>query len=98
NSGLVDPIRAVDKGAPVAMLRIEMQAPPYSLIGKPNLKGLAELKGKIISVGGAKDITRIFAERMLASAGLKSGDYDLIYAGATSARYAALNARDSAAA
>lgn len=90
NSGLVDPIRAIDKGAPIAILRIEMQAPPYSLIGKKGLKGLAELKGKTISVGGAKDITRIFAERMLASAGLKPGDYDLIYAGATSARYAAL--------
>jgi ABC-type nitrate/sulfonate/bicarbonate transport system substrate-binding protein len=92
NSGLVDPIRAIDKGAPVAIVRIEMQAPPYSLIGKPALKGLAELKGKTISVGGAKDITRIFAERMLASAGLKAGDFDLIYAGATSARYAALKA------
>jgi ABC-type nitrate/sulfonate/bicarbonate transport system substrate-binding protein len=92
NSGLVDPIRAIDKGAPVAIVRIEMQAPPYSLIGKANLKSLAELKGKTISVGGAKDITRIFAERMLASAGLKTGDFDLIYAGATSARYAALKA------
>lgn len=92
NSGLVDPIRAIDKGAPVAIVRIEMQAPPYSLIGKPNLKSLAELKGKTISVGGAKDITRIFAERILASAGLKTGDFDLIYAGATSARYAALKA------
>ena len=92
NSGLVDPIRAIDKGAPIAILRIEMQAPPYSLIGKTGLKSLAELKGKTVSVGGAKDITRIFAERMLASAGLKPGDYDLIYAGATSARYAALKA------
>jgi NitT/TauT family transport system substrate-binding protein len=92
NSGLVDPIRAIDKGAPVALLRIEMQAPPYSLIGKPSLKGLAELKGKTVSVGGATDITRIFAERMLASAGLKTGEFDLIYAGATSARYAALKA------
>lgn len=92
NSGLVDPIRAIDKGAPVAILRIEMQAPPYVLLGKPGIKKLADLKGKTISVGGPKDITRIFAERMLASAGLKRGDYDEIYAGATSARFAALKA------
>ena len=92
NSGLVDPIRAIDKGAPVALLRIEMQAPPYTLLGKPEIKSLAQLKGKTISVGGAKDITRIFAERMLASAGVKPGEYDLIYAGATSARFAALQA------
>jgi NitT/TauT family transport system substrate-binding protein len=92
NSGLVDPIRAVDKGAPVAILRIEMQAPPYVLLGKPNIKSMAELKGKTISVGGAKDITRIFVERMLATVKLKLSDVDLIYAGATSARYAALKA------
>jgi NitT/TauT family transport system substrate-binding protein len=51
---------------------------------------MADLKGKTIIVGGAKDITRIFTERMLAPSGLKSGDYDLVYAGATSARFAAL--------
>ena len=34
-SGLVDPIRAVDKGAPIAIARIEMQRPPYMLLAKP---------------------------------------------------------------
>ena len=32
NSGLVDPIRAIEKGAPLALIRVEMQAPPYSLL------------------------------------------------------------------
>ena len=41
-------------------------------------------------IGGAKDITRIFTERMLEPNGLKSGDYDYIFAGATSARFSAL--------
>src|SRR6185437_10809839 len=31
NSGLVDPIRAIEKGAPIAILRIEVQVPPYVL-------------------------------------------------------------------
>src|ERR1700741_795140 len=35
-SGLVDPIRAIDKGAPLAIARIEAQRPPYTLLGKPN--------------------------------------------------------------
>src|SRR5260370_2108908 len=48
------------------------------------------LKGKVVSVGGAKDITRIFFERMLAPSGVDPKDVDLIYAGATSARLAAL--------
>jgi ABC-type nitrate/sulfonate/bicarbonate transport system substrate-binding protein len=89
-SGLVDPIRAVDKGAPVAIARIEMQRPPYALMAKPAVKSIRELKGKIVSVGGPKDITRIFFERMLAPAGVDPKDVDLIYAGATSARLQAL--------
>src|ERR1051325_10421508 len=34
NSGMVDPIRAIEKGAPLAILRIEVQAPPYALLAR----------------------------------------------------------------
>ena len=44
----------------------------------------------MISVGGPKDITRLYVDRMLASQGLKTGDYDYVYAGATTARAQAL--------
>jgi NitT/TauT family transport system substrate-binding protein len=90
SAGMVDPIRAIDKGAPVALVRIVLQAPPYALLAKPEIKKIDDLKGKTIIVGGDKDITRIFTERMLEPHGLKSGDYDLVFAGATSARFAAL--------
>jgi ABC-type nitrate/sulfonate/bicarbonate transport system substrate-binding protein len=90
SAGMVDPIRAVDKGAPVALVRIVIQAPPYALLAKPEIKTIEDLKGKTISIGGPKDITRIFTERMLAPHGLKSGDYDYVFAGATSARFSAL--------
>ena len=53
-------------------------------------KSLKDLKGKVISVGGPKDITRLYVDRMLAPQGLKEGDYDYIYAGATTARAQAL--------
>jgi NitT/TauT family transport system substrate-binding protein len=89
-SGLVDPIRAIEKGAPLAIVRIEVQRPPYALLGRPGIKGMKELEGKIVSVGGAKDITRIFLERMLITAGVDPKGVDLIFAGATSARYSAL--------
>ncbi len=56
----------------------------------PRSRRSKDLKGKTIIIGGAKDITRIFTERMLAPHGLKSGDYDYVFAGATSARFAAL--------
>jgi NitT/TauT family transport system substrate-binding protein len=90
SAGLVDPIRAIEKGAPVALVRILLQAPPYALLAKPAIKSLRDLKGKTIIIGGAKDITRIFTERMLVPNGLKDGDYDYIFAGATSARFSAL--------
>jgi ABC-type nitrate/sulfonate/bicarbonate transport system substrate-binding protein len=90
SAGMVDPIRAINKGAPVALVRIVIQAPPYALLAKPAIKKMEDLKGKTIIIGGPKDITRIFTERMLAPHGLKSGDYDYVFAGATSARFAAL--------
>jgi NitT/TauT family transport system substrate-binding protein len=92
SAGLVDPIRAIEKGAPLAIVRILLQAPPYALLAKPAIKSMRELKGKTIIIGGAKDITLIFVERMLAASGLKPGDYDLVFAGATSARFSALQA------
>jgi ABC-type nitrate/sulfonate/bicarbonate transport system substrate-binding protein len=91
NSGLVDPIRANEKGAPVAILRVEIQRPPYALMAKPAIKRPADIKGKLVSVGGPKDITRIYVDQTLERLGVKPGEYDYAYAGATSARFAALS-------
>jgi ABC-type nitrate/sulfonate/bicarbonate transport system substrate-binding protein len=60
------------------------------MMAKSSIKSLEGLKGKVISVGGAKDITRIYAERMLAPHGVRPGEYDFVYAGATTARAQAL--------
>jgi NitT/TauT family transport system substrate-binding protein len=90
STGLVDALRAIGMGAPIAIARLEVQAPPYDLVAKPGVKSLADLRGKLISLGGPKDITRIYVERMLAPQGVKRGDFDMVFAGATSARTAAL--------
>jgi ABC-type nitrate/sulfonate/bicarbonate transport system substrate-binding protein len=90
STGLADPIRAIDKGSPIAIIRIELQAPPYTLLAKPAIKRWADLKGKMISIGGPKDITRIYLERMAGPNGVKPADYDTVFAGATSARFSAL--------
>jgi NitT/TauT family transport system substrate-binding protein len=90
STGLVDPFRAIGMGAPIAIARIELQAPPYALLAKPAIKSLKELKGKVVSLGGAKDITRIYVERMLAPHGVKPGEFDMVFAGATAARASAL--------
>jgi NitT/TauT family transport system substrate-binding protein len=90
STGLVDPIRAIQKGAEIAIVRLESQSPPYVLVAKPDIKALKDLKGKTISVGGPKDITRIFVERMLAPSGVAPGEFDMVFAGATAARAQAL--------
>jgi NitT/TauT family transport system substrate-binding protein len=90
STGIVDPIRAIDQGAAIALTRFEVQVPPYALLAKSSIKSLQDLKGKIISVGGPKDITRLYVDRMMAAQGLKTGDYDYHYAGATTARAQAL--------
>jgi NitT/TauT family transport system substrate-binding protein len=90
-TGLVDPIRAIEKGSPVVIVRIDGQVPPYSLLTKKEIKSLKELKGKTLSVGGPVDITRIYVERMLGPNGVKPGEFDMVFAGATSARFAALD-------
>jgi NitT/TauT family transport system substrate-binding protein len=90
--GLVDPIRAAAKGAAVAIARIEGQVPPYAIMAKASIKSLGDLKGKIISVGGPQDITRIYVDRILVSAGVKPNEVDYVYAGATAPRFAALQA------
>jgi ABC-type nitrate/sulfonate/bicarbonate transport system substrate-binding protein len=90
STGLVDPVRAIDKGSPIAIVRLETQSPPYALVAKSTIKSLKDLKGKLISVGGPKDITRIYVERMLTPNGVKPGEFDMTFAGATTARAQAL--------
>jgi NitT/TauT family transport system substrate-binding protein len=86
----VDAMRGIEKGAPISIVRILVQTPPYELLAKPSITSLKELKGKTISIGGAKDVTRIYLDRMLEPNGLKNSDVDLVFAGASSARLTAL--------
>jgi ABC-type nitrate/sulfonate/bicarbonate transport system substrate-binding protein len=90
--GINDPIHAIDKGAALAIIRIIGNFAPYVLIGKPGLKTMADLKGKIVCIGAANDMTTMYFNRMAAAVGLKRSDYDVISEGVAAARYAALKA------
>ena len=92
STGIVDPIYAIDKGAAIALVRLEMHSPPYALVARPPIRTIGELKGKKIMIDGPKGITKIYVERMLAAHGVKANEYDPLFAGATSARFAALQA------
>lgn len=88
--GMTEVMLGIDHGAKLDLLRIETQVGPYSLFAKRTIKSIKELRGKTVILGGPKDVTLVYFERMAAANGLKPGDYDLIYAGTTPARLAAL--------
>lgn len=89
-SGFPDFVRATNQGAPVKIVINSINAPPYGMYAKPAVKKTADLKGKVISIGGTKDITLIYVEAFLKAAGLKAADVDFHYAKATPDRFAAL--------
>jgi NitT/TauT family transport system substrate-binding protein len=92
SAALVDPIYAIDKGAPISIVRLEMQLSPYALIGKKHYAKIEELRGKTLMVDGPKGITKIYVERMLAAHGIKPNEVDFLFVGATAARFSALQA------
>src|ERR1700722_2780702 len=88
--GVVEPIHAVEKGAPVGLLRIVGQESAYEMMAKPAIATVKDLKGKTICIGGLADINRIYLERIMQANGLKDGDYDMTVVGNTAGRFAAL--------
>jgi NitT/TauT family transport system substrate-binding protein len=90
-AGLPDLIRPIQQGAPIKIIAYEVAEAPYKLVAKKDIKSIAQLKGKKIMIGGSKDITLIFFQAMTKPHGLTAKDFDFVYAGATSARFAALH-------
>lgn len=88
-----DPVRGVAGGAAVAILTIEARPAPFSLLAKPEIKSIKELKGKTISVGQTTDIARIYFDRMLEANGLHDSDVDALPTDSTAARLAALESK-----
>ena len=88
--GVVEPIHAVEKGAPVALVRIIGQVSPYEMLAKPSITSIKDLKGKTICICGLLDINRVYLERIMQANGLRDGDYDITVVGNTAGRFAAL--------
>jgi NitT/TauT family transport system substrate-binding protein len=88
--GAVEPIHAVARGAPVAILRISEAASPYDIVAKSDIKTIQDLKGHTVVIGGLLDINRVYLERVLKAAGLKDADIDITVVGNTAGRFAAI--------
>lgn len=87
-----DVIQIVEaSGAPLVLVSNEgVTALNYAIMAKPADKTWADLKGKTIIVGGPKDNTVYYTRVMARANGVKDGDYQFTYAGASGARFAAL--------
>jgi ABC-type nitrate/sulfonate/bicarbonate transport system substrate-binding protein len=88
--GIVEPIHAVSRGAPVAIVRFSAAVSSYEILAKPEIKTIQDLKGHTVVIGGLVDINRVYLERVLKAAGLTDKDIDITVVGNTAGRFAAL--------
>jgi NitT/TauT family transport system substrate-binding protein len=88
--GVVEPIHAVERGAPVALLRFVGRVSPYEMLAKPDIPSIKDLKGKTVCIGGLFDINRVYLDRIMKANGLADSEYDVTVIGNTAGRFAAL--------
>jgi NitT/TauT family transport system substrate-binding protein len=86
-------VRAIEKGdAPIRIVIGGSNVPVYSLIVAKEITSYPDLKGKRIAVSTVKASDAYLIRKMLTSHGLKESDYELIQAGSSAERAAALKA------
>jgi NitT/TauT family transport system substrate-binding protein len=90
SAALTEPLYAISKGAPIRLVRLEIQLPPYAIEAKAQYKKLEDLRGKTIMIDAPTGITKIYVERMLVPHHVEPSTVDYVYAGATGARFNAL--------
>jgi ABC-type nitrate/sulfonate/bicarbonate transport system substrate-binding protein len=83
-------IAAVEKGADLVAIFGGQNLPVYSLIVPPQITSYEQLRGTTIGVSALSSGDAFFVQRMMDRAGLRPQDYDVVPAGGTPERYAAL--------
>ncbi|HWE74596.1 MAG TPA: ABC transporter substrate-binding protein [Stellaceae bacterium] len=89
-TGVLDPLRAIDANADLGILCVQATPSPYGLVVKPDIKTVHDLKGKLLAVGIATDIARNYLDAILVANGMSDGDIDSLPSTSTSARLAAM--------
>jgi NitT/TauT family transport system substrate-binding protein len=85
-----DSIYAIEKGAPIRIIRIIGQVSADEMLAKPDGASIKNLKGKTICIGGLMDVNRIYLKRIMKANGLTDGDYEICIVGNGAGRLAAL--------
>ncbi|HZR97233.1 MAG TPA: ABC transporter substrate-binding protein [Chloroflexota bacterium] len=83
-------IIADEKGADIAIVGEEIARPVYSVMAQPSIQRAEDLRGQKVAVSDLKSGATLILLRTLLAHGLKTEDVDLIPAGGTSQRYAAM--------
>jgi ABC-type nitrate/sulfonate/bicarbonate transport system substrate-binding protein len=83
-------ILAIEQGAPLAIVAGGQNSIPYSLIAQPSIRTFGDLRGKDIGVSNLTSGPTLILRKMMAGNGLNDGDYDLVPAGGTAERFAAI--------
>lgn len=83
-------ISAIQKGADLVIIANETASVPWALMGRPEIKSIADLKGKVLGVTQLREASTSIAQLLLERHGVKTSDYQVIQLGGTPNRYAAL--------
>lgn len=83
-------ISAIQKGADLVIIANETASVPWALMGRPDIKSISDLKGKILGVTQLREASTSMVQLLLERHGVKAGGYELIQLGGTPNRYAAL--------
>jgi NitT/TauT family transport system substrate-binding protein len=90
NDGTESDIAAVVHGLPIRIVGAQFVPMPYQLIVSPSITSFEALKGKAVILGTKRDVTAVALYHMLAAHHMKPEDVDILVAGSSAARYAAL--------
>lgn len=93
SSSMVDTFRAIDGGGDLKIFANSLAQGSFSLVAAPTIHSYADLKGKRVIVGGQKDITGLYWNAAARHFGMDpEKDFQLLFAGSTTNRFAALMA------
>ncbi|HEY6256803.1 MAG TPA: ABC transporter substrate-binding protein [Xanthobacteraceae bacterium] len=84
-------IRAAMAGSDAVAIAAEFDNPIYSLIAKPEIKTVADLKGKLVGLADEAGTITISMRKLLALNGLRRGDFGVKVVEGTPTRWACLH-------
>ncbi|HEY7162969.1 MAG TPA: ABC transporter substrate-binding protein [Candidatus Binatia bacterium] len=89
----VDPapvIISAEKGSDLTIVAGQINKPTYSVVVRPDINSIEDLRGKTLGVSNVKTGEVVFLKKALSKYGLREGDYQLASGGGAAERFAAM--------